>query len=58
MTVLGIYETTRDDRAAYYLQQAFQDSLVQDQFDYSISKIPKNYLDVSSIDEYWLWVNG
>lgn len=58
ITTLGVYESTRDDKTAHFLNSGLINSLATDNINYGVSPIPKNFAGINSKSDFWLWMKG
>lgn len=49
---------TKDRRGSFWFQKSLQQGLVEDEYPYSVSQLPRSFKDIDSIDEFWMWLEG
>lgn len=55
LTVLGIYQSTRNTRQAHYYWDSMRQAVAQEYLDADIAPLPKTFEGLNSKDDYWNW---
>jgi Polycystin domain/Ankyrin repeats (3 copies) len=58
LTVVGIHESTRDAKAGHFVNEAINTKLVQDEFDYDVSKLFRTFPGIDAKSEWYQWARG
>lgn len=58
ITLCGVHETTRDENSAFFLRKGLEQAFVEDEFDFQVSRLLRNYEGIDSPDEFWLWTKS
>ena len=56
ITILGIYESTRDEKSAHFLDQALVNTLITDEIE--SSAVHRTFLTIDDKEEVWNWMRG
>eukprot|EP00466_Bigelowiella_natans_P018648 jgi/Bigna1/80484/fgenesh1_pg.71_\ len=49
---------TQDRRTSFWFHNAMVQTLVDDEIPYDVSRIKRNFREIDSIDEFWMWLEG
>jgi ankyrin repeat protein len=58
LTLLSIHESTRDAKAAHFMDQSMQTALFENEYDYTVSKLLRNFHRMDSKREFFMWCRG
>jgi len=57
-TYVGIHTASRNNKASFFFREGAISTLLEDEIPYSISTLRRNFIDIDSLDEFYMWSKG
>jgi len=58
ITYVGIHTASRNNKASFFMRKAAIANLIDDEFPYNVSQLKRNFMDIDSTEEFFLWAKG